>query len=109
MVLGLFAMKMCAFSFSTFRSPVSSYAMEKSNEEGKDTEEESFSKLKKKLLIYDPFLPENQSMPMENVQLDKISRFRLYPCNFPSRNVPTPPPDHDWNNPVLLRSQALWF
>jgi len=102
LVLGLFTIKLCAYSISAFRSSASLYTIEKSSEESKGSEEESFDKLKKKLLLYETFLPENPTIAVENIQEENAVGFGLYPCSFPFRNVPTPPPDHSLQYAVHL-------
>ncbi|WP_343522108.1 hypothetical protein [Pedobacter sp.] len=93
LVLGLLATKFFAFSLSTFLSSDHTYAVEKSSEENKGKEEESFDKLKKKMLILDssltaclnPFLADQSPV-------NKYAHC-FSPYSFPAKNVPTPPPD----------------
>ena len=93
LILGLLATKFFAFSLATFLFPDHTYAIEKSSEENKGKEEESFDKLKKKLLICDssPAACLNP-FPADQPPANKYT-YHFGLCNFPAKNVPTPPPD----------------
>ncbi|MGN7985882.1 hypothetical protein ACTJKC_01005 [Pedobacter sp. 22226] len=93
LVMGLFVTKFFTFSLAPFLSSDHSYAIEKSSEENKGKEEESFDKLKKKLLICDS----SPSVCLNAFQADQFPANKYSWCfgcsNFPAKNVPTPPPD----------------
>lgn len=93
MVLILFATKFFTSAITILLSTDCTYAIEKSSEENKAKEEESFEKLKKKLLLY-----ESSDLTCLNLMLtSNLPHNRhlhwLRPCNSPAKNVATPPPD----------------
>lgn len=93
LVLGLLATKFFAFSLSTFLSSDHAYAVEKSSEENKGKEEESFDKLKKKMLIFDSSLTACLNPFLADQSPVNKYTYRFRSCSFPAKNVPTPPPD----------------
>jgi len=93
MVLVLFATKFFTSAVTILLSPGCVYALEKSNEENKAKEEESFEKLKKKLMLYESSDPICLNAIPVNCQRFKQYLYGLRPCNSPAKNVPTPPPD----------------
>lgn len=94
LVLGLFATKLFAFSVTVFLSSNNTYAIEKSSEENKAKEEESFEKLKKKLMLYESSVTACLNPQLINCAL--VNQYAYLPRinNFPAKNVPTPPPNH---------------
>jgi len=93
LLLSILLLKFCAFSISAFSSSANAYSIEKSSEDNKDKEEESFDKAKKKLLHHESLVivyehPEGT----KNLPLHALF-YRLRIGAFPTRNVPTPPPD----------------
>ncbi|MGM9478730.1 hypothetical protein ACS5PU_20065 [Pedobacter sp. GSP4] len=93
LLLGLLAAKFCAFSISIFLSSTHPTAIEKSSEEHKDKEEESFDKAKKKLLIYETSKTEGLSSLLTNSASGNKYAYRFSTCSVPAKNVPTPPPN----------------
>ncbi|WP_143009582.1 hypothetical protein [Pedobacter soli] len=93
LVLVLFATKFFTSAITILLSPGCVYAIEKSSEENKAKEEESFEKLKKKLMLYESSAPACLNPIPTNCQNLNQYLYGLRPCNSPAKNVPTPPPD----------------
>lgn len=93
LMLSLLVTKFFAFSVAIFLSSDNTYAIEKSSEENKTKEEESFEKLKKKLLLYESSVMACLNSQPANCPL--VNQYDYQPSvgNFPAKNVPTPPPD----------------
>ncbi|WP_316829245.1 hypothetical protein [Pedobacter aquatilis] len=93
MILSLMTLKFSLFSISTICGSKSSYAIEKSTEESKEKEDESFEKVKKKLLLYETLCIE--SLTPSLIKGSKANKYThwLRLLSFPARNVPTPPPN----------------
>ena len=87
-------LKFSLFSISSICNSRSSYAIEKSAEENKEKEDESFEKVKKKLLLYESLNFELQVPTTINGASFNKYAYWLRHCNFPARNVPTPPPNN---------------
>ncbi|RQO64132.1 hypothetical protein DBR40_26465 [Pedobacter sp. KBW01] len=93
MVLVLFATKFFTSAITILLSTDYAYAIEKSGEENKAKEEESFEKLKKKLLLYESSdLTGLNPTPGDCLAINQYL-YGLRLCSSPARNVPTPPPD----------------
>lgn len=93
MVLVLFATKFLTSAITILLSTDYTYAIEKSGEENKAKEEESFEKLKKKLLLYESSdLAGLNPIPVNCPGLNQYL-YGLRLCTSPARHVPTPPPD----------------
>jgi len=93
LVLVLFATKFFTSAITILLSTDCAYAIEKSSEENKAKEEESFEKLKKKLLLYESSdLAALNPMPIKCMGLNQYLH-GLKLCASPAKNVPTPPPD----------------
>ncbi|WP_443938742.1 hypothetical protein [Pedobacter sp. MW01-1-1] len=92
-VLTLLATKFLTSSVSMFLSSEDAFAIEKSAEESKAKEEESFDKLKKKFFLYEcsMLVSLNASLVDATQALEYMYRANLR--SFPAKNVPTPPPD----------------
>lgn len=93
LVLGLLATKFFAFSVAIFLSSDHTYAIEKSSEENKTKEEESFEKLKKKLLLYESSVTACLNPQLVNASMVNQYAYQPIVGSFPAKNVPTPPPD----------------
>lgn len=93
LVLSLLVTKFFAFSVAIFLSSDNTYAIEKSSEENKTKEEESFEKLKKKLLLYESSVMACLNSQPANCSLVNQYDYQPSVANFPAKNVPTPPPD----------------
>ena len=93
LVLGLLTAKFLSFSISIFCTSDQAYAIEKSNEDNKEKEEEPFDQFKKKLLIYESsiIVSLNPLLPCSPA-INKYAYWLSFD-NFPVKNVPTPPPD----------------
>ncbi len=92
LLLGIFILKFFTFSISSFSSS-STYSIEKSAEESKDKEEESFDTAKKKLLLYESSIMDHEHPLWTNHLPVRVNAYRDRIGNFPPKNVPTPPPD----------------
>jgi len=93
LLLGVLMLKFFAYSISSFSSFSGAYAIEKSAEENKDKEEESFEKAKKKLQIYETSIPVYEHPTWTSHIPDPNRMYKIRIGSFPARNVPTPPPN----------------
>lgn len=92
-MLSIIALKVCAFAICKFGSSANLVSIEKSAEENKDKEEEAFDKAKKKLLLYESSLISHDHPLWVNHVSPCLPQGYLQTDNFPSKSVPTPPPD----------------
>ena len=92
-LLTIFAIKMCAFSISSFSCTQDASAIEKYATENKEKEEEAFEKSKKKLMLYESPVIDHEHPLWTNHLPVRIHDYRMRIGNPPPRNIPTPPPD----------------
>ena len=92
-LLGVFALKVFAFSISYFSTSANAFSIEKNAEENKDKEEEALEKTKKKLLLYESSVLDAAHYfcfthsPVQN------QHYHVRMDAHPPKSVPTPPPD----------------
>jgi hypothetical protein len=84
--------KVFEFSISCF-SAKDTFAIEKSAEESKDKEEDSFDKNKKKALLYELPVPVYQCLIWTGTVKYNLNAYRIPIGTHPIKSVPTPPPD----------------
>ncbi|WP_231460200.1 MULTISPECIES: hypothetical protein [unclassified Pedobacter] len=94
MLLSILAFKVIAFAISCFSDNANTLAIEKSTQENKDKEEETFEKNKKKLVLHEFLSFSNQSISVSNFLSLKIYSLRIKIGLKPLKTVPTPPPNY---------------
>lgn len=93
-LLSMLMFKFFSVAVSTFSSGAEDSVYEKSTDENKDKEEESVEKGKKKLIIYESSTVDQQYVLSTKSVLAHSFFHRIILDNFPSKNIPTPPPDY---------------
>lgn len=94
-LLCMLVVKIFSVAISSFSLGNEASAYEKSIGDNKEKEEEeSVEKGKKKLLIYESYSVDQNYVVFTNSALVHSYFLRIILDNFPSKNIPTPPPDY---------------